>query len=136
MGWSPRRGEPIADQTRTECGPNALAGSLDAPHDGANRRLFVVPIDAGNPQTDCRRRHRAIADRGLHQLVQNLLDGELPRRMQVRPRAARLRQHRAAFVREQTHGFGAAGIDAEHVHRSGSYVTLRRFPRSRSPDFL
>ena len=56
--------------------------------------------------------------RQFHRVVQNPFDGTFSRGVQVRAGASPLGDDRPLFVREQTNGFRAAGVDAENVHAS------------------
>ena len=44
------------------------------------------------------------------------LDLELARRLQVGAGTAAFRDDQPTFISEQAHGFGAARVDAEHMH--------------------
>ena len=85
-------------------------------HDPANGFCVLRPIDARDAQADGLGPDLAIADCRLHDVVENLLHLELADRLQVGAAAARFGEDDAAFVRQQAHGLGTAGVDAEHVH--------------------
>jgi hypothetical protein len=53
------------------------------------------------------------ADRFGHDVVQHLLDLQLPGSLQVRPRAAGLGDERSILVGEVAHGLGAASVDPQ-----------------------
>jgi len=95
----------------------------DSPHNAPHRGSVCLAIDSSDPQTDGDRLHVALADRLFHQRVQNFLDLEFARRLQVCPGAARLRHDMSVLVRKQTDGLRSPGVDAQHVHsrRNGTF---------------
>src|SRR5262249_42377464 len=94
-------------------------------HDRADRPVLIRSIDAGDAEADCRRRDRAIADRLLHHLVQDLLDGELACGMKIRAGAARFADDRTCGVGEKAHRLRAACVDAKNMHEENKfYATL------------
>ena len=78
-------------------------------------RVFGT-VDAGNAEANRRGTDVAVADRGIHHVVEHFLDFELARRLEVRAAAACLSDDLTLPVGEQAHRFCAARIDAEHVH--------------------
>ena len=90
----------------------------DPAHDRTNNPRVVLTVNAGDPDADCRRLDGAIAERGLDDAVEHLLDFELPRRLDVRARSPTFRDDRSFPVGEKTYRLRAAGIDAEDMHAS------------------
>ena len=87
-----------------------IAG-VDREHDSR----IVGPVDPGDAEADAGRPDVEIADRLLHDVVEDLLDLELARRLQVGAAAAGLGQDVAVLVGQLTDGLGASGVDAEYV---------------------
>ena len=88
----------------------------DAAHDPAHGRGVGLAIDAGNAETDGRRLQIPIAERLFHHRVQDLLELEFARRLQVGAAAARLGDDAPALVRKQTDRLRSASVDAQDVH--------------------
>ena len=87
----------------------------DPPEDAADDSHVVVAIDPRDAEADRGRHALAIADGGVHDVVQHLLDLQLAGGLQVRARASRLRHNVAIEIGEQAHRLGAAGVDSQHV---------------------
>ena len=58
---------------------------------------------------------RALAERFLHHLVEDLLDLELADRLEIGAAAPGLGDHLAAAVGQLADGLGAAGVDADDM---------------------
>ena len=108
---------PGARHQRDECVVDDDDARLvaDAAHHRSHRPHLVVAVHAGDAQAHRGRRDGAVADRRLHHLMEHLLDVELAGRVEVRAAAASFRENGSAIVSEQTHGLGAARIDAEYI---------------------
>ena len=88
----------------------------DAPHDPRDDDRVFRTIDAGDAEADRRRHDAALADRLLHDVVQDLLDLQLAGRLQVGAARRALGDERAVFVRELAHRLRAARVDAENMN--------------------
>ena len=134
----PDRGDQRDQRVVGDQRPRLVA---DAPHHAMHHLPVVGAIDAGHPQGDGRRRRQAIADDAVHHRVQDLLDLELPRRLQVGAAGARLVEDAAFEVGEQAHRLGAACVETDHVrrvsvgaHGSGATIQSERCVSGRRPD--
>jgi hypothetical protein len=97
----------------------------DPLHDAAHDVGVVGAIDAGDPEADGGGYDVAVAEGVFHHLVQDLLDLQLPHRLEVGAGRTGFRDDRPVSVGELAHGLGAARIYAEHMHDR-----KKRAPRS------
>ena len=92
-----------------------------------NELLVVGAIDAGDAETDGRDRRGGLEP--CEDLVERFLDAELAFGDEVGAAGSCLAHDGARLVGEQSHGLGAAGVDADHVSLSThelSTLTCRR----------
>jgi hypothetical protein len=90
-------------------------------------RRVLRAIDARDPKADRVGTHIAIANCGIHHMMQHFLDLELAGRLEIRAAAARFPDHIALPVGKQADGLGAARVYSEHVHLSKIVVQSAAF---------
>jgi hypothetical protein len=93
-----------------------LCLETDPAHDALYGGGVVRSIDPRDAQTDGRRSQVTLADRRVHDLMEDLLDLEFTRGLQVGTSATRLADDAPVTISEQTHRFCASRIYAEDVH--------------------
>ena len=96
----------------------------NALHDPAHDRRVVFAVDAGNAEADGSRPDVQLANGLLHHVVEDFLDLELARSLEVRARPARFGEDVPRAVRELTDGLRAARVDAEN--KDGARIRRQR----------
>src|SRR5205823_14347015 len=91
--------------------------AADSTHQRRHGPQVIVAVDACDAEADGGGPLPRVAERRLHDLVQDLFDLELPCGLQVGSGATLLGDDDPQFVGEQAHRLGAAGVDTENMHR-------------------
>ena len=96
-----------------------------------HRGGILRAIDPGDAETDGGRANVAVANRGIHHVMQDFLDLELAGRLQVGAAAARFADDPSLLIGEQAHRFCPACVYAEHVHAPKIVVQSASLPHER-----